>query len=94
MPERIQRKRTKGSRMSAGAVYVGRPTRWGNPYQTSAMTREEAVRFFRLRWEWLAKTSSGRADLDLIRGKTLACWCRCDQACHADVLIELANDLQ
>jgi hypothetical protein len=31
-PKRIQRKRTKGWRMPEGAVYVGRPTRWGNPY--------------------------------------------------------------
>jgi hypothetical protein len=32
MPERIQRRRTKGFRMPPGAIYVGRPTRWGNPY--------------------------------------------------------------
>lgn len=32
MPERIQRKRTKGWEMPAGAVYVGRPTQWGNPF--------------------------------------------------------------
>lgn len=32
MPERIQRRRTKGWRMPVGAVYVGRPSLWGNPY--------------------------------------------------------------
>ena len=31
-PRRIQRKRTKGWRMPDGAVYVGRPSLWGNPY--------------------------------------------------------------
>src|SRR5690348_3995079 len=31
-PRRIQRKRTKGWRMPEGAVYVGRGTRWGNPF--------------------------------------------------------------
>ena len=31
-PKRIQRKRTKGWTMPAGAIYVGRPTKWGNPY--------------------------------------------------------------
>jgi len=31
---RIQRRRTKGWRMPEGAVYVGRPSRWGNPYRT------------------------------------------------------------
>ena len=32
MPKRIQRKRTAGWRMPENTVYVGRPTRWGNPY--------------------------------------------------------------
>jgi hypothetical protein len=32
-PQRIQRKRTKGWRMPEGAVYVGHPTKWGNPYR-------------------------------------------------------------
>jgi len=33
MPERIQRRRTKGWRMPPGAVYVGRGSEWGNPYR-------------------------------------------------------------
>lgn len=32
MPKRIQRQRIKGWRMPEGAVYVGRPTKWGNPF--------------------------------------------------------------
>ena len=32
-PQRIQRKRTKGWRMLEGAVYVGRPTIFGNPFR-------------------------------------------------------------
>jgi hypothetical protein len=32
MAERIQRKRTKDWRMPEGAVYVGRGTKWGNPW--------------------------------------------------------------
>lgn len=30
-------------------------------------------------------------DLTPLRGKNLACWCRLDQKCHADTLLELAN---
>lgn len=26
-----------------------------------------------------------------LAGKNLACWCRLDQPCHADVLLEVAN---
>jgi hypothetical protein len=32
MPERIQRRRTKGWKMPDNAVYVGRGTKWGNPF--------------------------------------------------------------
>ena len=32
-PKRIQRKRSKGWKMPEGAVYVGRPSKWGNPFQ-------------------------------------------------------------
>jgi len=31
-PKRIQRKRTPGWQMPPDAVYVGRPTKWGNPF--------------------------------------------------------------
>jgi hypothetical protein len=33
MAQRIQRKRTRGWRMPEGAIYVGRPTKWGNPFR-------------------------------------------------------------
>ncbi|AMS03880.1 hypothetical protein SEA_BAXTERFOX_70 [Gordonia phage BaxterFox] len=36
-PQRIQRRRTKGWRMPEGAVYVGRPTRWGNPWRVDVL---------------------------------------------------------
>jgi hypothetical protein len=32
-PTRIQRRRSKGWRMPDDAIYVGRPTRWGNPWE-------------------------------------------------------------
>lgn len=35
-PQRIQRKRTKGWRMPEGAVYVGRGSKWGNPFRVGA----------------------------------------------------------
>lgn len=35
-PKRIQRQRTKGWKMPEGAIYVGRPSRWGNPYRVGA----------------------------------------------------------
>jgi hypothetical protein len=31
-------------------------------------------------------------ELDELRGKDLMCWCPLDQPCHADVLLEIANE--
>lgn len=31
-PRRVQRKRAPGWRAPDAAIYVGRPTRWGNPF--------------------------------------------------------------
>lgn len=36
-PKRIQRQRTKGWRTPPNCVYVGRPTRYGNPYKVQKM---------------------------------------------------------
>lgn len=93
---RIQRRRSKGWTMPEGAIYVGRGSRWGNPYRVgrnpwygtwATMDAEEAVRWFRRALDgWL--TADPRV-LDPLRGATsLACWCRTDSPCHADVLIE------
>lgn len=41
MAERIQRRRTKGWRMPEGAVFVGRPTRWGNPWRKILVAPED-----------------------------------------------------
>lgn len=90
MPIRIQRKRTKGWRMPEGTVYVGRPSCWGNPHVISpGITREEAVNRYR-RDVTMRCGTVGRIK-DALSGKNLACWCRLDQPCHADVLIEIAN---
>ena len=92
-PRRLQLRRTPGYRLPDNAVVVARPTRWGNPFKTGHghLTNEEVVDLYRT---WLLHPE--RADLlaaarVFLRGHDLVCWCRPDQACHADVLLELAN---
>jgi hypothetical protein len=46
--QRLRRARTKGYRMPEGAVYVGRPTRWGNPFSIEKHGRIAALEYFRL----------------------------------------------
>jgi hypothetical protein len=43
--------------------------------------------------DWFKRLRTERSPMDLseLRGKNLACWCRLDQPCHADVLLSLAN---
>lgn len=48
-PKRIQRKRTKGWRMPEGAVYVGRPTAYGNPFVPASDDRNRPRLSDRLR---------------------------------------------
>ncbi len=103
MPTRIQRKRTKGWRMPEGAVYVGRPSKWGNPYPAGEELESTpfidsdypapAFRTIQQAVDCYREMLPSRRDLDVseLRGKDLACWCPLDRACHADVLLELAN---
>ena len=96
MPQRIQRKRIKGWRMPANAVYVGRPTKWGNPYYLGSLGKpggELGMSQVIEKYSYYIRhgMADGSFDLSELRGKDLACWCPLDQPCHADVLLELAN---
>ncbi len=73
-----------------GAIYVGRPTKWGNPYVIGRDgNRERVIDRYR---EYL-QDSGLIDDIHELRGKDLVCWCA-PAACHADVLLALANDLE
>ena len=100
-PKRIQRKRTAGWRTPPDTVNVSRPSRWGNPFKVvEGRTQGEAVDKFRA---WL-KTDRFRfhaglpkkkqwmlENIETLRGKDLACFCKPGTPCHADILMELAN---
>lgn len=105
-PKRIQRKRTNGWKMPEGAVYVGRPTRWGNPFKVGTKIRRiggnreiveindnaVAVDMFHSSAMDFATGYLFRQTVQAeLRGKDLACWCPLDKPCHADVLLEIAN---
>lgn len=70
------------------AVYVGRPSKWGNPFVVDKDGDRDAVITAYMAWFTLNKTLQG--DLHELRGKDLVCWCA-PLPCHADVLLELAN---
>jgi len=98
-PIRIQRKRSKGWTMPPNTVYVGRGSKWGNPFKVGnpdneerlEYTAEESLKWYRL---WVLGKIQVTKELDIndLRGKNLACWCPLDKPCHADFLLELANN--
>jgi hypothetical protein len=45
-PRRVQRQRTKGWRMPENTVYVGRPSRFANPYEVAVFGRSLAVTLY------------------------------------------------
>jgi hypothetical protein len=142
--------------MPEGAIYVGRPTKWGNPfiyrsddpahgglvryrpsnpdyfeyegrisrdgmrhdywgadgtvteYWVRYATRLEIVELFRRTllgpdrgmvgaWPSRGGHFARFGILDVqheLRGRDLACWCPLDQPCHADVLLQIANEVK
>jgi hypothetical protein len=77
--------------MAEGDVYVGRPTKWGNPHRVGPLTAEAAVA--RYRDDLLAgrlPVTVADAEREL-RGRNLLCWCAPGRPCHADVLLDVAN---
>lgn len=95
-PQRLQRQRTRGAKLPQGTVCVTRPTKWGNGFIKGSPGIETAAEAVRLYVEWLANTPEGvnvrKAARQELRGRNLACWCSPGSPCHADVLIEIAND--
>lgn len=69
-------------------VYIGRPSKWGNPFAIGEDgDREEVVAKYR---RWILGQVSLLRDLGEIEGKTLGCWCK-PNLCHGDILAELAD---
>lgn len=104
-PQRIQQRRTKGWRKPEGAVAVGRGTKWGNPFKPEHLHPKADDKAFERYWlkqfyrRWIngsqetlfARLPPTLEEIRALQGRDLMCWCPLDQACHADVLLELAN---
>lgn len=99
MPERVQLKRTKGWRMPPNTVKVDRTTGYGNPFPVkNCRDAQDSVDRFRNHLESIIDEPSVRANIERLRGKNLACWCKITSPdeyvpCHADVLLSIANDI-
>lgn len=76
-------------RIPTNAVYIGRPSKWGNPFVIGKDgTRDEVIEKYKV---WLlsqpAKVEAVKRELV---GKDLICFCA-PKGCHGDVLLKVAN---
>lgn len=86
MPRVLHKNR---SAIPPDAVYIGRPSKFGNPFKIGRDgTREEVIAKYRQYIELnpLLKDAAVRE----LRGHDLVCWCA-PLPCHGDVLLEIAN---
>lgn len=76
-------------------IYIGRPSKWGNPFKIGRDgTREEVITKYK-RWisaSEMEEAAKLRLQLLELKDKTLGCWCA-PQPCHGDVLMELVEGL-
>jgi hypothetical protein len=93
MPKRIQLKRVKGWRMPEMAMKVARPGKWGNPFLVPEHgSREQVTVKFK---EALLNGDLPYTVEDVKReliGRDLACFCDFSGPCHADILLQVANE--
>ena len=75
----------RADKIPEGAVYIGRPSKWGNPFKIGVDgNRETVIELYR---RYIQTTN---LDFSELKGKDLVCWCS-PLPCHGDVLLELAN---
>jgi len=54
-------------------VYIGRPSKWGNPFVVGVDgSRDEVIEKYE---EWILNQQELVAALPELRGKVLGCWC-------------------
>jgi hypothetical protein len=72
-------------------VYIGRPSKWGNPFVIGTHgNRLEVIQKYS---KWISTQPNLLNSLQEIKGKRIACWCS-PLACHGDVLAKLADEIK
>ena len=74
-----------------GAVYVGRPSPFGNPFRVGRDVATKAEAISKFRTYLLGNPCLIEKVKHELRGKDLICWCY-PKDCHANVLIDVANE--
>lgn len=69
-------------------VYIGRPSKWGNPFHLKAeVSRHNVLENYRY---WISGNKKLLLDLHELDNKVLGCWCA-PRLCHGNILAELVD---
>lgn len=107
MPERIQRRRTKGWKMPPNTKDVTRSSRYGNLFKIGdqvanvywgELSEDEKLMFPVMTIQdangaiyLFRKFQLPKMNVEELRGYDLACYCKEGDPCHADLLLEISN---
>lgn len=70
-------------------IYIGRPSKWGNPFTIGKDgSREEVISKYEA---YIMSRPDLFKALSELEGKTLGCWCK-PLACHGDILKIMVED--
>jgi len=75
------------------AIYIGRPTPFGNPFKIGEqITREGAVEAYQelINWSKIHNPAFIHMLIDNLKGRDLLCWCA-PSPCHGDIILTLVN---
>ena len=79
--------RYKGEKMPPNTKKVDRSTIYGNPFTLDEFSREDSLRLYKIYIDWVVDKKK-LLSLEALRGYNLACSCKLDENCHADILLE------
>lgn len=72
-------------------VYIGRPSKWGNPFEIGKDgTRTEVIQKYE---DWIREQPELLSQLHELEGKRLGCFCK-PKRCHGDVLVKLIDEMR
>ena len=74
----------------ADAVYVGRPSAYGNPFHVKSFDRAQSIAKFRTWWYADARADLRQQAQRELKDKTLLCWCS-PLDCHAQIIADYVN---
>ena len=69
-------------------VYIGRPSKWKNPFTVQQYGRKESLCQYKY---YIINNPKLLKDLHELKGKTLGCFCK-PLSCHGDILARLADE--